>query len=249
MISLKVASPIASSKPAAPAPSGAETLRRARARVKPIGRKAALKPKLVLASASPRRLELLAQVGVTPDALRPASIDETPEKRERARSYASRVAREKAEATRDAVANDEALADAFILAADTVVSCEGRILIKPQTVDEALASLRLLSGRVHKVYTAIHLLTPDDTARRQLVTTKVRFKRLSAQEIDSYVASREWRDKAGGYAIQGLAAAFVEKIVGSYTGVVGLPLSEIVTMLTAEGLPVHYNWLRHSDTE
>ncbi len=230
-------------------PPLSETIRRARARVKPIGRRAALKPKLVLASASPRRLELLAQVGITPDALRPASIDETPEKGERPRSYAGRVAREKAEATRDAIADDPALADAYIIAADTVVACEGRILIKPQSVEEAVATLKLLSGRVHKVFTAIYMLTPDDSVRRHLVTTRVRFKRLTQNEIDSYVASREWRDKAGGYAIQGLAAAFVQKIVGSYTNVVGLPLAEIVTMLTSEGMPVHYNWLRHAETD
>jgi septum formation protein len=227
----------------------AETIRKARARVKPIGRRAALKPKLVLASASPRRLELLSQVGIAPDALRPSSIDETPERGERPRTYAARVAREKAEATRESIADDPQLADAFILAADTVVECEGRILVKPQSVDQAIASLRLLSGRMHKVFTAVHLLTPDDQVRRKLVTTRVRFKRLTQQEIDSYVASREWRDKAGGYAIQGLAAAFVQKLVGSYSNVVGLPLAEVVTMLTQDGMPVHYNWLRYGETE
>lgn len=226
----------------------AATLRSERAAEAAAARKAGVKPRLVLASASPRRLQLLAQVGIEPDALRPTEIDETPLKGELPRRYALRVALDKAEAARDIIANDPALADAFVLAADTVVAHNRRILIKPRSVDEALATLRLLSGRAHRVYTAVQLIRPDDRVRSKVVVTRVRFKRLTAAEMDSYIASREWRDKAGGYAIQGIAAAFVHKIVGSYTNVVGLPLHEVVQVLTAEGFPIHYNWLRFSDS-
>jgi len=210
-------------------------------------RKAGIKPRLVLASASPRRLQLLAQVGIAPDALRPAEIDETPVPGELPRRYALRVAYDKAEAARDMIANDPALANAYVLAADTVVAHNRRILVKPRSVDEALATLRLLSGRAHKVFTAVQIIRPDDKVRNKVVVTRVRFKRLSSAEMDSYIASREWRDKAGGYAIQGIAAAFVRKITGSYTNVVGLPLHEVVLMLNAEGFPIHFNWLRFSD--
>ncbi len=202
------------------------------------------RPKLVLASGSPRRLHLLDQVGISPDALRPASVDETPGNNEAPRGLVVRLAQAKAEVARDQIANDEALADAHILAADTIVSVGRRVLIKPESVDEAVTSLQLLSGRSHRVLTAVHLLTPADKVRRRVIETKVRFKRLSIEEIDSYIASREWRDKAGGYAIQGLAAAFVRKITGSYTNVVGLPVSEVVQMLVGEGFPVFYNWLK-----
>jgi septum formation protein len=220
-----------------------------RARTKPTGRRAELAPKLVLASASPRRLALLAQAGIEPDALRPASVDETPGKGEMPRSYAIKIAREKAEASREIVKNDPALADSYILAADTVVSHGRRILVKPQFVEEAVACLQLLSGRSHKVYTAVHLITPDDRVRKLVVLTRVRFKRLAPAEIDSYIASREWRGKAGGYAIQGLAGTFVQKLVGSYTNVVGLPLTEVVQMLAAEGMPIHFNWLRFGEAD
>jgi len=222
------------------------SLRTEQAAAATIARKAGVKPRLVLASASPRRLQLLAQVGIEPDALRPAEIDETPLKGELPRRYALRVAYDKAEAARDLIANDPNLANAFVLAADTVVAHNRRILIKPRSIDEALASLRLLSGRAHKVYTAVQLIRPDDKVRSKVVVTRVRFKRLTSAEMDSYIASREWRDKAGGYAIQGIAAAFVRKIVGSYTNVVGLPLHEVVQVLNAEGFPIHFNWLRLS---
>ncbi len=205
------------------------------------------RPKLVLASGSPRRLQLLDQVGISPDALRPASLDETPGGNEPPRALVVRLAQAKAEAARDQIANDEALADAHILAADTIVAVGRRVLIKPQSVDEAVSTLQHLSGRSHRVLTCVHLLTPQDKLRRRVVETRVRFKRLSIEEIDSYIASREWRDKAGGYAIQGLAAAFVRKITGSYTNVVGLPVSEVVQMLVGEGFPVFYNWLKHGE--
>ena len=221
-----------------------ETLRQELARTKPIGRRAGLKPKLVLASASPRRLTLLAQVGIEPDALRPSSIDEEPRKSEMPRSLVTRLARAKAEAARDQIANDKEVADGYVLAADTIVAVGRRILVKPRFVEEALASLQLLSGRNHRVLTALCLVTPDDRLRQKIVDTRVRFKRLSKEEMEAYIASREWRGKAGGYAIQGLAGCFVQKVVGSYTNVVGLPLTEVVNMLLGEGFPIHFNWLR-----
>jgi septum formation protein len=206
-----------------------ETLRRQRARNKPVGRRADLKPRLVLASASPRRLMLLSQVGIEPDALRPASIDETPRKGEMPRTLATRLARAKAEAARDLVANDSDLADSYI--------------------EEALACLQLLSGRAHRVLTGLCLIAPDDRVRLKIVDTRVRFRRLAAEDIQSYLASREWRGKAGGYAIQGLAGCFVQKIVGSYTNVVGLPLTEVTALLTGEGFPIHFNWLKVADRD
>jgi septum formation protein len=212
-------------------------------------RKSGARPKLVLASASPRRLMLLAQAGVEPDALRPASLDETPRKGEMPRTLVTRLARAKAEASRDQIANDRDVADAYVLAADTVVAVGRRILMKPKLVEEAVACLQLLSGRSHRVLTGVCLITPDDKIKAKIVETRVRFKRLSADEIEAYIASREWRDKAGGYAIQGLAGCFVQKIVGSYTSIVGLPLTEVVGMLAAEGFPLHFNWIKAADLE
>jgi septum formation protein len=212
-------------------------------------RKSVTRPKLVLASASPRRLMLLAQAGVEPDALRPASLDETPRKGEMPRTLVNRLARAKAETSRDQIANDRDVADAYVLAADTVVAVGRRILMKPKLVEEAVACLQLLSGRSHRVLTGVCLITPDDKIKAKIVETRVRFKRLSADEIEAYIASREWRDKAGGYAIQGLAGCFVQKIVGSYTSIVGLPLTEVVGMLAAEGFPLHFNWIKAADLE
>jgi septum formation protein len=221
-----------------------ETLRAELARTRPAGRRSGVRPKLVLASASPRRLTLLAQVGVEPDALRPSSIDETPKKGEMPRALATRLARSKAFEARDAIANDKDIADAHVLAADTVVAVGRRVLVKPRFVEEAVAALRLLSGRSHRVLTAVCLIMPDDRVRVKLIDTRVRFKRLTHEEIEAYIASREWRGKAGGYAVQGLAGCFVQKINGSYTNVVGLPLTEVVNMLSGEGFPIHFNWLR-----
>ena len=226
-----------------------ETLRRQFARSKSSAKGAEGRPKLVLASASPRRLTLLTQVGVEPDALRPTSIDETPKRGEMPRALVSRLARAKAEEARDLLADDKDIADAYVLAADTIVAVGRRILIKPRFVDEAVESLQLLSGRAHRVLTSVCLITPDDRVRMKLVDTRVRFKRLSKPEIEAYIASREWRDKAGGYAIQGLAGCFVSKLVGSYTNVVGLPVAEVVQMLVGEGFPIHFNWLRIGDGE
>ena len=156
-----------------------ETLRAELARTRTGGRRSGLKPKLVLASASPRRLTLLSQVGIEPDALRPSSIDEAPKKGEMPRALATRLARTKALEGRDAIANDKDIADAHVLAADTIVAVGRRILVKPRFVEEAVAALRLLSGRSHRVLTALCLVTPDDRVRLRIVDTRVRFKRLT----------------------------------------------------------------------
>jgi septum formation protein len=201
------------------------------------------RPKFVLASGSPRRLGLINQAGIEPDALRPADLDETPLKGELPRACATRLARAKAEAALEGVRNDEELKGAFILSADTVVARGRRILPKAELMDEAAQCLRLLSGRNHRVYTAICLVTPKEGFRQRLVETRVRFKRLSEQDIEAYLASGEWRGKAGGYAAQGLAGSFIVKLVGSYTNVVGLPLYETVALLSGEGYPIHFGWI------
>jgi septum formation protein len=201
------------------------------------------RPKLVLASGSPRRLALINQAGIEPDALQPADIDEIPKRGELPRACANRLARAKAEAALAAVRLDEELRGAYIVAADTVVAVGRRILPKAELLDEASQCLRLLSGRNHRVYTAVCLVTPKESFRQRLVETRVRFKRLSSADIEAYLASGEWRGKAGGYAVQGLAGSFVVKIVGSYTNVVGLPLYDTVNLLEGEGFPVHFSWL------
>jgi septum formation protein len=204
---------------------------------------------LVLASASPRRLALLEQVGIEPCALRPASIDETPRKGERPRSLAIRLARSKAQMARERLQYEPELLDAFVLAADTVVALGRHILVKPEFLDEAAQALAALSGRTHKVYTAVCLVTPEGDVRTRVVETKVRMKRLSRKELEAYLACGEWRGKAGGYAIQGIAGAFIEKIVGSYSNVVGLPLIEVVNLLTKEKFPIYFNWLNQAEIE
>ena len=201
------------------------------------------RPKLVLASGSPRRLQLLSQAGMEPDTLLPVEIDETPERGELPRTLAVRLAREKALKAQERIRAREDLKGAFILAADTVVAVGRRIMPKPELLEEAASCLRLLSGRTHRVYSGVCLVTPNDSVKTRLVETRVRFKRLSDQDIESYLASGEWRNKAGGYAIQGLAGTFVVKLVGSYTNVVGLPLYESVALLAGEGYPVHFGWL------
>ncbi len=199
--------------------------------------------KLTLASGSPRRLQLLQQAGIEPDHLCPVDADETPHKSEAPRTLAKRLAREKAELALKKAERSTELKDSIMLAADTVVALGRRILPKAQMLDEASTSLRLLSGRSHRVYTGITLVTPKGAFRSRLVETRVRFKRLSRGELEAYLASGEWRGKAGGYAIQGLAGTFVVKLVGSYTNVVGLPLYETVSLLVGEGYPVHFNWV------
>lgn len=226
-----------------------ETLRRELARLNAGQKEGAARPTLVLASASPRRLMLLDQVGIKPDALRPSSVDESARRGEMPRGYVARVARAKAEAARDQIANDKDIAAAYVLAADTAVTVGRRILMKPSNIEEAAASLQRLSGRSHRVMTSVCLITPDDRVRQKIVDTRVRFKHLTREEIEAYIASREWRGKAGGYAIQGLAGCFVQRIVGSYTSVVGLPLTEVVTMLVAEGFPIHFAWIRAAELD
>jgi septum formation protein len=187
---------------------------------------------LVLASESPRRKALLAQAGIAPQAIAPASIDETPRKDEQPRLYALRLARAKAEAARAVWHGDAAV----ILAADTVVACGRRILPKAETDDEVRACLKLLSGRRHQVLTAIAVSSPDSAIKTRTVLTRVAFKRLDQNEIDAYVACREGLGKAGGYAIQGRAETFVRQLSGSYSNVVGLPLLETVQLLRSCGV-------------
>ena len=195
--------------------------------------------RLVLASASPRRLALLEQAGLKPDLLNPVDIDETPKKRETPRAYALRMAREKAKAAGDAPLVRQLEGDVHILAADTVVALGRRILGKAESADEARAMLRLLSGRAHRVLTAVAVIAPTGALHTRLSISKVRFKRLSAQDLDTWLATDDWRGKAGAYAIQGLAGAFVRHLNGSYTGVVGLPLYETVHLLAGHGYPLH----------
>jgi septum formation protein len=188
--------------------------------------------RLVLASASPRRRELLLQIGVTPAAIDPADIDETPKPRETPASYARRIALAKAQpvAARHP--------GAFILAADTVVACGRRLLPKADDAATARRCLLLLSGRRHRVIGGIAVIAPNGRANLRVVTTQVSFKRLSPQEIEAYIASGEWQGKAGGYGIQGRAAALIPWIGGSYSNVVGLSLSDCVAMLRGAGFPL-----------
>ena len=201
------------------------------------------RPKLVLASGSPRRLALLNQAGIEPDALLPANVDETPTRGELPRACANRLARAKAEAALKSVKLDDNLRGSFILAADTVVAVGRRILPKAELVDEASQCLRLLSGRNHRVYTAVSLVTPNEAFRQRLIETRVCFKRLTEEDIKAYLDAGEWRGKAGGYAVQGVAGSFVVKMVGSYTNVAGLPLYESISLLGGEKFPIRSGWL------
>lgn len=183
--------------------------------------------RLILASQSPRRLELLARLGVVPDAVIPADIDETEHKGELPVPYAKRVAAAKAAAV--------AAPGALTLAADVVVAAGRRILPKAETEEQARFCLETLSGRRHRVHAAVTLIDGDGRARHRLSSSIVIFKRLSAEEIQAYIASEEWRGKAGGYAIQGRAEALIRTIGGSYSGIMGLPLHETRTLLRAAG--------------
>ena len=187
-------------------------------------------PPLVLASSSPRRLALLRQIGVEPDEVFDPAVDETPSPRELPREHASRLAAAKAAAA--AVGRTAAC---LILGADTVVACGRRILPKAADAEGALACLRLLSGRRHRVYTGVALRAPDGREVQRVVMTMVRFKRLAGDELQSYLASGEWQGKAGGYAIQGRAEAFILAINGSYSNVVGLPLAVTADLLRGLG--------------
>lgn len=188
---------------------------------------------LVLASASQRRLALLAQVGIVPDFVVPADIDETPSSDERPRALAMRLADSKAMAT----ASSPKYNGCLILAADTVVALGRRILPKPQSDTEVRSCVKALAGRRHIVTTAVVLIDPRQGAHRRIVATRVAFRRLDQSECESYVASREGIGKAGGYAIQGRAECFVRYLNGSYSNVVGLPLAETVGLLRAHGYP------------
>ena len=180
--------------------------------------------RLILASASPRRLALLAQIGIAPDEVIAADIDETPLSKETPRNLALRLARQKAEAVK--------AENAIILAADTVVAVGRRVLPKAETEQEARQCLRLLSGRSHRVYTGVAVKTAG-AMRDRLVETRVAFKVLSAAEIEIYIASKEWQGKAGGYAAQGLAGRYITSIIGSYSAVIGLPLYETANLIEA----------------
>ena len=182
--------------------------------------------RFILASASPRRLDLLAQIGFTPDEVSAADLDEAPLKGETPILLAERLARAKAEAVR--------AEGTIVLGSDTVVALGRRVLPKAETEAEARHCLELLSGRTHRVFTgvAVH----DGQARSRVAEARVTFKRLSKNEIDVYIASGEWKGKAGGYAIQGLAGAFVSRVIGSYSAIVGLPLYETANLLRAAGL-------------
>ena len=187
---------------------------------------------LILASASPRRKDLLAQVGITPDHIIPADVDETPQADENPRQLAERLARDKAAHIR------QNHPDSYILASDTVVALGNRILGKAATAQDAHKYLKLLSGRRHRVYSGIALITPEGKEISRVVMTTVIFKRLSPTEVENYLAHDEWRGKAGAYAIQGLAARFVKAINGSYSNVVGLPLFETTNMLQGNGYAI-----------
>lgn len=188
------------------------------------------RPRLILGSGSPRRRDLLAQLGVVADAIRPPEIDETPRRAELPRPYCVRLAAEKARAV-------EAGADDVVLSADTTVSMGRRIMGKPVDADEAAAFLRALSGRRHRVVTAVAVRRGDRLWQRDVVT-QVKMKPLSEAEIAAYIATGDWRGKAGGYGIQGPAGAFVPWINGSFPAVVGLPLAETAGLLRAAGYPV-----------
>ncbi len=184
---------------------------------------------LILASASPRRLALLRQIGIEPQAVSPPHIDETPRRRELPVPYARRMAARKATAVAPAHPG------AFILAADTVVAVGRRLLPKAEDAATARRCLELLSGRRHRVYGGLAVIAPDGRQVERLVTTIVWVKRLQTSEIDAYIEAGEWQGKAGGYAIQGRAAAFIPRINGSYSNVVGLPLTETVVVLAGLG--------------
>ena len=199
--------------------------------------------KLVLASGSPRRLALLDRIGLTPDLLNPADVDETPQRRETPRRLSLRLAEDKALKAKDSPQVKNLGGDVYVLAADTVVGLGRRVLPKADSYQEAKDCLTLLSGRAHWVYSSVCLIAPDGTKSIRCVETKVRFKRLSRDDLESYLKSDEWKGKAGGYAIQGRAEAFVRYLSGSHSGVIGLPLNETVALLQGAKYPVQMRWM------
>jgi septum formation protein len=191
-----------------------------------------VKPRLVLASASPRRLALLRQIGIEPDSIVPADIDETPLRGEMPRAIAGRLACAKAAAVAGSARGD------FVIGADTVVACGRRVLPKANDEPSARRCLELLSGRRHRVYGGVCVVGAEGRMVSRVVTTIVLFKRLERQDVERYIAHGEWRGKAGGYAIQGRAATFVRSLSGSHPNVVGLPLFETAALLRGLGYPV-----------
>jgi septum formation protein len=189
-------------------------------------------PKFILASQSPRRLSLLAQIGITPDGVSPADINEDPIEGEVPRGHALRLAQEKA--AKVAGENSETI----ILAADTVVGVGRRILPKAENLDQAKYCLNLLSGRGHRVFTGVAVVKANGDMISRVVETRLTMKRLSAQELQSYLESGEWNGKAGGYGIQGIAESYISKLIGSYSNVVGLPLFETRNLLQGAGYPL-----------
>lgn len=198
--------------------------------------------KLILASGSPRRVELLDQIGIKPDRLMPMDIDESAGKSEHPKSLARRLAQDKAKAAYKQIKNEPQWKNSFVLASDTVVSVGRRILPKAESIEDANNSMHLLSGRNHRVYSGVCVIAPNGSVRQKVAETRLRFKRISSAEMQSYLDSGEWRGKAGAYAIQGIAGSFVIKLVGSYTNVVGLPLYETSNLLTGEGYIFHQSW-------
>ena len=198
--------------------------------------------RLILASGSPHRRELLAQIGVAPDEIVVPDVDETPRQGELPRELALRLAKEKAAAAREHMKQDPA--STFVLAADTVVAVGRRPLGRASSAEEAERYLSLLSGRGHRVFTALALIAHATKPRARIVESRLRFKRLSKAELEAYVRSEEWRGKAGAYAIQGFAGAFVIRLVGSYSNVVGLPLAETAALLEGAGYPIRQSGAR-----
>ena len=199
--------------------------------------------RLVLASGSPRRLMLLNRIGLEPDLLNPADVDETPQRRESPRGLSIRLAEAKAKKAKSDPQVQALGSNTYILAADTVVALGRRIMPKAESYQDAKDCLTLLSGRAHWVYSTVSVIGPDGRQSSRCVETKVRFKRLSRDDLDSYLKSEEWKGKAGGYAIQGRAEAFVRYIAGSHAGVIGLPLNETVALLQGARFPVTDRWM------
>ena len=199
--------------------------------------------RLVLASGSPRRLALLDRIGLAPDLLNPADVDEAPRRRETPRRLSIRLAEEKAATARASPQVQNLEGGVYVLAADTVVGLGRRVLPKAETQQDARECLALLSGRSHWVYSSVCLIAPSGAKATRCVETKVRFKRLSRDDVESYLRSEEWHGKAGGYAIQGRAESFVRYLAGSHSGVIGLPLNETVALLQGAGYPVQQRWM------
>lgn len=198
--------------------------------------------KLILASASPQRLELLRQIGIEPTYIYPANIDETPKYKEHPRFLAKRLALTKVQTAFEHINKLNEYKESLILAADTVVSVGRTILPKPQSSKEAIECLELLSGRTHRVYTALAIINPMGKTKVEISENRVRFIKLNNEVIEAYIKSQEWYDKAGGYALQGYAAMFVERIIGSPSAIIGLPLKSTMAMLQINNYDIFSNW-------